>query len=167
MTQRPLEADELAALKAFAAEYGREWKQYLMAAWLSSAHRGRAMGGKDTGILRGIRNTFGPSWLVDFRFPDDSQKAVDADLACWNVEFTDTFGGEANYCWVKRDTIRLPRMATQKQIMRASKAAVGLTGVRGSVDTYGDNYTFRPYRQATVMFVNWCDPEDAYDRFKT
>lgn len=158
MNARPLEADEAEALKAFAAEYGRHWKMYLMAAWMSSSYRGRQMGGKDTGILRGIRNQFGPSWLVDF-------KMSDLDLHCWNVEFTDTFGGEANYCWVKRETVMLPERATQKQTLRAAKAAVGLSGVRGTVDSYGDGYTFRPYRQATIMFVNWCAPEDAYSRF--
>lgn len=65
---RDLEPDELNALKAFAAEYGREWKQYLLAAWLSYAYKGRQMGGRDSGILRGIRNEFGSEWLAKFRF---------------------------------------------------------------------------------------------------
>lgn len=29
-----------------------------------------------------------------------------ADLATYNYEITDTFGGEANYCWVKRGQVR-------------------------------------------------------------
>lgn len=66
---RQLEADELKALQDFAAEYGREWKQYLQAAWLSHAYKGRHMGGRDTGVLRSIRNEFGPSWLCDFKLP--------------------------------------------------------------------------------------------------
>ena len=66
---RKLEPDELAALQAFAAEYGREWKQYLFAAWLSHSHKGRQMGGRDTGILRSIRNEFGNEWLHKFKLP--------------------------------------------------------------------------------------------------
>jgi hypothetical protein len=64
---RPLTDDERNALLAFKAEYGREWKQYLMAAWLSYAYKGRQMGGKDTGILRSIRNEFGPTWLTKLK----------------------------------------------------------------------------------------------------
>lgn len=66
---RELHPDELAALQSFAAEYGREWKQYLLAAWLSYAYKGRHMGGRDTGILRTIRNEFGNEWLFKFRLP--------------------------------------------------------------------------------------------------
>ena len=46
------------ALRAFAAEHGRTWKQELRDAW---------MRGSDTGALRQIRNTFGPSWLATFK----------------------------------------------------------------------------------------------------
>lgn len=67
----------------------------------------------------------------------------------YSVEYTDTFGGEANYCWVKRATVTMPdlthygytgsadgsyakahRLFT-RDLMRRAKAAVGLTGVRG------------------------------------
>lgn len=73
------------------------------------------------------------------------------------VEYTDTFGGEANYCWVRRATVRAPDDASQAAIMRRAKAAVGLTGVRGRVTNYGDTIEFRPFRMATVMFVNYCE----------
>jgi hypothetical protein len=66
---RKLTAEELAALQTFAAEYGREWKQYLVAAWMSESHRGLPMGGKDSGILRCIRNEFGNTWLHKFKLP--------------------------------------------------------------------------------------------------
>lgn len=61
--------EQHAALAAFAAKYGRCWKQYLMAAWLSYSYRGTHMGGQDSGTLREIRNQFGPSWLVSYRPP--------------------------------------------------------------------------------------------------
>lgn len=68
---RELEPHELEAVKAFAKEYGREWKQYLMAAWLSHSYKGRHMGGQDTGTLRYLRNTLGHDWLMDYKLPKD------------------------------------------------------------------------------------------------
>jgi hypothetical protein len=67
MKYRALTDDEIAALQSFEKEYGREWKQYLFAAWLSHSHKGRHMGGRDTGILRSIRNEFGNEWLHSFK----------------------------------------------------------------------------------------------------
>ena len=64
MTRAKMTEDERKALLIFKAEYGREWKQYLMAAWLSYSYKGIHMGGRDTGILRQIRNDRGPSWLA-------------------------------------------------------------------------------------------------------
>jgi hypothetical protein len=79
------------------------------------------------------------------------------------VEYTDTFGGEANYCWVRRATVPAPSAewgtrAHRQALMRAAKAAVGLTGARGRVDAYShDDIAFYPYRSATVMFVRWSE----------
>lgn len=70
---RDLDAHETAALVAFAAEYGREWKQYLMAAWLSHSYKGRHMGGRDTGFLRQLRNDLGHEWLHSYRLPKQPQ----------------------------------------------------------------------------------------------
>lgn len=72
----------------------------------------------------------------------------------FNVEFTDTFGGEANYCWVNRKEITVKENATQSQIMRAAKRAVCITGCKGVTESYGDGYTFKPYGQCTILFVN-------------
>jgi hypothetical protein len=88
----------------------------------------------------------------------------------YQIEYTDTFGGEANYCWVKRATITMPELthygydgATnyskankvyQRELMKRAKAAVGLTGARGRVESYGDTIDFRPYGCATVMFIS-------------
>ncbi|RUX95941.1 MULTISPECIES: hypothetical protein [unclassified Mesorhizobium] len=63
MSDTPITDEEREALLAFKAEYGREWRQYLQAAWLSYAYKGRHMAGKDTGILRSIRNQRGCQWL--------------------------------------------------------------------------------------------------------
>ncbi len=91
----------------------------------------------------------------------------------YNIEYTDTFAGEANYCWVRRASIVMPELthygydgATNyakasrvydRELMRRAKAAMGLTGVRGESTNYGDMREFRPYRSATVMFVSYDD----------
>ena len=69
------------------------------------------------------------------------------------VEYTDTFGGEANYCWVNRATLTLPVGISDKAILRRAKAAMGLTGMRGRTENYGDGHKFVPYHSCTVMFT--------------
>ena len=94
-------------------------------------------------------------------------------LLTFDVEYTDTFGGEPNYCWVKRATVTVPELthygytgstdssyakaskAQSRELMRRAKAAVGLTGVRGVTSDIGETLEFRPYRCCTVMFVNY------------
>jgi len=87
----------------------------------------------------------------------------------FNVELTDTFGGDANYCWVKRATVEMPELthygydgATnyskankvfERELMRRAKAAVGMTGYRGRKSDYGETIEFRPYGLLQVMFV--------------
>lgn len=68
------------------------------------------------------------------------------------VEYTDTFGGESNYSWVKRETIHTNEKDTYRSIMRKAKKAIGITGLRGR-SSHGEVLEFRPYRMCTVMFV--------------
>ena len=82
----------------------------------------------------------------------------------YQVEYTDTFVGEANYSWVRRASVDMPELTHyganrvyQRELMRRAKAAVGLTGARGVRSDYGDGFEFRPYGSATVMFVSWSD----------
>lgn len=89
----------------------------------------------------------------------------------YEIEYTDTFGGEANYSWVKRATVTMPELthygydgATNyckanktynRELMKAAKAKMGLTGVRGRTLSNGDWFEFRPYRSCTVLFVTY------------
>ena len=91
----------------------------------------------------------------------------------YDVELTDTFGGEANYSWVKRAQVTMPELThygydgqlgyakanrtAKRELMKAAKAAMGLTGLSGKVQDYGDMIEFRPYRSCTVMFVTYHD----------
>ena len=87
----------------------------------------------------------------------------------YSIEYTDTFAGEANYCWVKRAVVTMPEMTHYgydggsnyskankvytRELMKKAKAAIGLTGARGRVESYGETIEFRPYGCATVMFI--------------
>lgn len=90
-----------------------------------------------------------------------------------NVEYTDTFAGEANYSWVKRATVYMPELTAfgydggtnysaankryMRELMRRAKAAVGLTGRRGKRESWGDCEVFRPAHSATILFVTWSE----------
>jgi hypothetical protein len=45
-----------------------------------------------------------------------------------NIEITDTFGGEANYAWVRRYTLDLPDMCTTDYAVRQVKRHIDWTG---------------------------------------
>lgn len=71
---RDLNPEELEAIQTFAAKYGREWKEYLWAAWLSYTYKGKHMGGADTGTLRCIRNQLGNAWLHQYKLPPKAKE---------------------------------------------------------------------------------------------
>jgi hypothetical protein len=73
----------------------------------------------------------------------------------FNCTYTDTFGGEANYAWVSRVTIKCADNASQRAIMRKAKDALGLTGVRGTTEQDGDGYIFRPHGFCTILFIEY------------
>jgi hypothetical protein len=75
----------------------------------------------------------------------------------WAVEHTDTFGGQPNYCWVRRYTIS--PASTPRALVRAAKAVTGLTGVRCDVVHYGDMIEIRPRGLCEVVFVTWQDED--------
>lgn len=91
----------------------------------------------------------------------------------YQIEYTDTFGGEANYSWVRRSVIRMPELTHygydggtnyskanrtyNRELMKAAKAEMGLTGVRGRTFHHGDMSEFRPYGMCTVLFVTYLE----------
>ena len=68
------------------------------------------------------------------------------------VEYTDTFGGQANYSWVKRETFEC---ADNENPMKKAKALIGLTGVRGVKIDMGETISFKPYNSNTIMFITF------------
>lgn len=83
----------------------------------------------------------------------------------YEVEHTDTFGGEANYCWVNRYTIPssdIPddRVKSRRMLVRRAKALTGLTGVRCEVSDYGDMIRIEPKAWCQVVFVTYREDDD-------
>lgn len=67
----PIRQEELAALKAFAAEEGKEWKDTLtMVYWYNARIWRDHTGSTEYGtILHELRNNRGPEWLYNFKLP--------------------------------------------------------------------------------------------------
>ena len=91
----------------------------------------------------------------------------------YQIEYTDTFAGEANYSWVKRATVTMPELTHygydggtnyakankvfNRELMRRAKSLMGITGRRGRSHDHGDMIEFRPYGSCTVMFITFID----------
>lgn len=75
------------------------------------------------------------------------------------AEHTDTFGNEANYSWVRREYFEAPADATDRQLVRLGKKALGLTGVRCTRSTLGELIELRPHGSCTVVFISHCEEE--------
>lgn len=93
----------------------------------------------------------------------------------YKIELTDTFGGEANYAWVRCASVTVPELTyygytgsadgsysranriAQRELMKAAKAKMGLTNVRGRTESFGDTLAFHPYGMCLVMFVTFDD----------
>ena len=91
----------------------------------------------------------------------------------YQIELTDTFGGEANYSWVRRHSITMPELthygydgssnyakankSYNRALVRRAKAAIGWTGTRCTVEHYGDTVRIEPRGACMVAFVNYHD----------
>jgi hypothetical protein len=71
------------------------------------------------------------------------------------VTHTDTFGGEANYGWVKSYEFDTHSEISQRSLVRRVKAATGMTGVKSTTYDYGDSLTIKPRGYNQVIFVDF------------
>ncbi len=73
------------------------------------------------------------------------------------VEHTDTFGGEANYSWVRRYSIEGDNL-TDLQLVRRAKKLTGFNGCRARVEQWGDD-TIAIYPQgcSQVVFISFVE----------
>ena len=77
-------------------------------------------------------------------------------MKTYACEYTDTFGGEANYAWVRKATFSAPDDASRAMLLRRAKAALGLSGLRMRVTAEWETFLgieARPYGMCTVLFV--------------
>lgn len=77
------------------------------------------------------------------------------------IEVTDTFGGEANYAWVKRETLPTEKSLKRRTLVEHAKRVAGWNGwCRVNVNDYGDTIEVRPTKSSgvcQVAFVSWVD----------
>ena len=72
-----------------------------------------------------------------------------------HVEVTDTFNGEANYCWVKRHNIAVDKSKplSEAAIVRRAKAWAGWNGLRCKREHYGFMIRITPHGMCQTMFI--------------
>lgn len=71
----------------------------------------------------------------------------------YQIEITDTFGGEANYSWVRRHSIEAPAEITDLALIRRAKRKAEWSGVRCKVSKYADTIEIRPVGMCCVLFI--------------
>ena len=74
-----------------------------------------------------------------------------------HYEITDTYGGEANYSWVKRGKIEGKPGEDYSDLaaVRRVKKDAGWENLRCKREDYGDMIVLRPVGQCIVMFINF------------
>ena len=73
-------------------------------------------------------------------------------LEKYTYEYTDTFGGDANYSWVKRGEVMAKNM---NHAVRLTKTALDLNNVICKRDSIGDMVTLRPRCSCTIVFIQY------------
>ena len=73
----------------------------------------------------------------------------------FSAEYTDTYGCEANYCWVRRVNFEMKEDATMRSVLQRARKELGLTGAKGDiVADFGDEYHWKPRGSCTILMVN-------------
>jgi hypothetical protein len=70
------------------------------------------------------------------------------------VEYTDLFGGEANYSWVDRYEFDCDNMS-DAQVVRHAKSLLGISGKRSNARSFNFGDILARYFTQTVMFITF------------
>ena len=73
---------------------------------------------------------------------------------CACVEHTDTFNGEANYCWVRSYSFPIGDRSPLS-IVRKAKKLIGINGMKCKVSDIGDMIEIRPIGTNTIAFITF------------
>lgn len=78
-------------------------------------------------------------------------------MATITIEHTDTFGGEANYSWVRREVLDAQHFGSESNLalVRRAKQFAGITGRKAKVTNCGDMIEIRPAGLCQVVFITW------------
>ena len=71
----------------------------------------------------------------------------------YQIEITDTFGGEANYSWVRRHALEAPSEISDLALVRRAKRKAEWSGLRCKVSKYADTIELRPVGVCCVLFI--------------
>lgn len=72
------------------------------------------------------------------------------------IEVTDTYGGEANYCWCDREYLKDIEGLSTLQVIRRLKHKAGLSGIRWrKVAECGDYIQYKMVGYAVTAFIIW------------
>ena len=75
-------------------------------------------------------------------------------MVTWDIEVTDTFSGQANYCWVNRYEITTAGDISYLALVRRIKSVTGYSGIRGQTYVSGDYVEIRFPARCVVIFAN-------------
>lgn len=75
-------------------------------------------------------------------------------MVTWDIEVTDTYGGEANYAWVRRSELHAPDDISDLALVRRIKSAAGYSGIRGQTEISWDFVEIRFPGRCVVIFAN-------------
>ena len=73
----------------------------------------------------------------------------------YTIEYTDTFGGEANYSRVKRESFEVEGAVFDNIMVRKLKRMINLSGVNCKREDLGEMIKLTPYGSNTVAFITW------------
>jgi len=71
----------------------------------------------------------------------------------YELEYTDTFCGEANYAWCHRNTIEVPENASDLALIRKAKKVMGIQIRHNPKETYGDTIQLDFRNNNTRLFI--------------
>jgi hypothetical protein len=74
------------------------------------------------------------------------------NLPLWNIEVTDTFAGEANYCWVRRYKVRAKSFRGAANALARQYGG----GWRKAYDT-GDQARYNLQGACVCAFIDYCE----------
>lgn len=72
-----------------------------------------------------------------------------------DLEYTDTFNGDTNYSWVKRDTIEVLENISDRSLISIAKKQMGINLRHKTPENIGDTIRLDFYKSNTVLFITF------------